>query len=510
MLAAARTFAILGVEAYEVSVEVDVRQGLPAFSLVGLPDAAVRESRERVRAALANSGFEFPLRRITANLAPADLRKAGPGFDLAIAAALLAASGQLPLEAIEGCALAGELALDGTVRPVAGVMAMADRARRCSVGRVAVAADNAAEALMGARGSNGSTQAPRVVPLRRLEDLTLLGGEDEPLAGADTAAAGGAPQAPELPDLADLRGQPTLRFALEVAAAGAHGLLVTGPPGSGKSLAARRLPSIMPPLAPGEAVEVLRIASVSGRTLGGARPSARRPFRAPHHTISAAGLVGGGTPPRPGEVTLAHRGILFLDELPEFKRDALEALRQPLEEGTVTLVRARHAVELPCRFLLVAAANPCPCGRGRDSGRCGCADAAVNRYAARLSGALADRIDLSLGVAQPAAEALAGPPDEDSATVRVRVEQARQRASARLGAGRANGEMSAAETRRLVRPTGAAGRLLAAAHADSRLSGRAHDRVLRVARTIADLEGCERVGVEQIERALSLRRRGDG
>ncbi|MFN2612513.1 MAG: YifB family Mg chelatase-like AAA ATPase [Solirubrobacterales bacterium] len=494
MLAVARTFTLLGIDAGEVSVEVDVHRGLPAFSIVGLPDAAVRESRERVRAALVNSGFDFPLKRITANLAPADLRKVGPGFDLAIAAALLAASGQLDPACLTGFALAGELALDGSIRPVPGALAMAEGARRIGMRGIGVAAADAPEAALA--------DPLEVIPLCRLEQVPhLANGLPRAKRPAQRIQA-----AEQLPDLADLRGQPALRRALEIAAAGGHSLLMTGPPGSGKTLAARRLASIMPPLGWEEALEVTRIASACGRGRGGALISAR-PFRAPHHTVSAAGLVGGGRPPRAGEVTLAHRGVLFLDELGEFRRQALEALRQPLEEGSVTISRAARSLTLPCRFMLVAAANPCPCGHGRDSGRCECPHQAVRAYAAKLSGALADRIDISLGVGQPSSEALAGEDGEGSEAVRQRVAAARERAAARLGAGRCNAELDAAETRAACRMTRSAVEMLSAGRETLGLSARGWDRAARVARTIADLADRERVTEEHVGEALTLRRK---
>jgi magnesium chelatase family protein len=497
VLASAHTFTLLGVEVREVQVEVDVLSGgLPAFSLVGLPDAAVRESRERVRAALVNSGFKFPQRRITANLAPADLRKAGPSFDLAIAAALLAASGQLDGRLLEGVALAGELALDGSIRPVPGTLAMAEAARRRGSRAIAVPVANGSEAALAGE--------PRVVPLERLDQLLLLGSDDEP--SAPPAFELSLNGAAHRPDLSDLRGQPYLRGALEIAAAGGHSLLIIGPPGAGKSLAARRLPSIMPPLSRSEAMEVLRIASACGRFTNG-QVSVQRPFRAPHHTISTAGLVGGGSPPRPGEVTLAHRGVLFLDELGEFTREALEALRQPLEEGRVTIARVRHAVELPCRFLLVAASNPCPCGRGEESGECDCQPTSARRYRAKLSGALADRIDIAVPVEPPTAEEMGTASGIDSASVRERVIVARERQGHRLGTGRCNGEMGLEELRSTARLDAAARRMLATGHAQLRLSGRGHDRVLRVARTVADLDGSERITAEHVAKALSLRRR---
>jgi magnesium chelatase family protein len=502
MLAVARTFTLVGVAAGGVRAEVDVGGGLPAFSLVGLPDAEVRESRERVRAALTNSGFEFPLRRITASLAPADLRKRGPGLDLAIAAALLVASGQLEGGVLERCWLAGELALDGSIRPVAGVLAMAEEARRRRAEAVAVAAGNAAEAAL----VDGLT----VYPLHALGELRVLAGDGlEALEHSGIAAPVADRSEPAEPDLADLRGQPFLRHALELAAAGGHSLLVVGPPGSGKSMAARRLPSLLPPLGREGAIEVTRIASACGRPPA-AGTLAPRPYRAPHHTISAAGLVGGGNPPRAGEVTLAHGGVLFLDELGEFSRQALEALRQPLEDGRITVTRARHSIELPCRFMFVAASNPCPCGRGESSARCRCAEASVRRYQAKLSGALADRIDISVRVEQPPARALRAGPGEPSDAVRERVVAARERQARRLGPGRCNAGMTAAETRRACHLDAAAERLLARSHDRLGLSGRGYERVLRVARTHADLDGREAIEARDVESALTLRRRVTG
>jgi magnesium chelatase family protein len=498
VLATARTFTLLGVSAQEVIVEVDVHRGLPAFSLVGLPDAAVRESRERVRAALTNSNFEFPLQRITANLAPADLPKAGPGLDLAIAAALIGAAGQLPPEGLERWCLAGELALDGAIRPVRGALAMAEQARRGGAVGLAVAADNAPEAAL----MDGLT----VIPLHRLDELPALArGELAPFESRPITSPNGSGPDPA-GDLADLRGQPALRRLLEVAAAGGHSVLITGPPGAGKSLAARRLPSLLPRLDVAEAIEVTRIASVCGHPPPPGR-LATRPFRAPHHTISAAGLIGGGSPPRPGEVTRAHGGVLFLDELGEFSRSALEALRQPLEEGRVAVTRVNHSVELPCRFMLVAAANPCPCGRGDDSPGCSCTPPVVRGYQAKLSGALADRIDLTARIDQPSSEAMDGPAGESSAAVRERVVAARQVQARRLGPGRVNASMTPAETRRHCRIDRAGRDMLADGHARLGLSGRGHERVLRVARTLADLAGSRRITAEMVGEALSLRRR---
>ncbi|HSK49281.1 MAG TPA: YifB family Mg chelatase-like AAA ATPase [Solirubrobacterales bacterium] len=494
MLATARTFTLDGISARPVRVEVDVHRGLPGFAIVGLPDAAVREARERVRAALVNCGFEFPLRRIVVNLAPASLRKVGPGMDLAIAAALLSASGQLEWEDMGRVALAGELALDGSVRAVNGALAIAEAAREDGAGTVVVPAENGPEAALAEGIEVVALDAIGVLPALAAGGLSRT--RPEPLALRVEAASGA-------PDLADLRGQPHLRYALEVAAAGGHSLLMIGPPGAGKSLAASRLPSILPPLAPPEALEVARIASACGRLA--ALPGGR-PFRAPHHTISSAGLIGGGSPPRPGEATLAHRGVLFLDELCEFRRDALEALRAPLEAGEVAIARAAGGRRLPCRFMLVAASNPCPCGRGESDPECDCAPLAIQRYQGRLSGALADRIDILAAVRQPSAAEISGGPGESSASVRERVTAARERQEQRLGRGRCNAEMTPGEARECSVSPEAAG-LLAELYSRHRLSGRAHDRVLRLARTVADLGGEETIGHEQMAQALQLRRR---
>ncbi|HET8566682.1 MAG TPA: YifB family Mg chelatase-like AAA ATPase [Solirubrobacterales bacterium] len=498
MLATARTFTLDGISARPVRVEVDVHRGLPNFTIVGLPDAAVREARERVRAALVNCGFEFPLRRIVVNLAPASLRKAGPGMDLAIAAALLSASEQLQWEGLSRVALAGELALDGATRPVQGALAMAEAARESGADAIALPAENGAEAALA--------DGIQVIPVDALGQLpALVAGEWEPPRPQPLALQLDPP--PGAPDLADLRGQPHLRHALEVAAAGGHSLLIIGPPGAGKSLAASRLPSILPPLAPAEALEVARIASACGR-LGADLPGGR-PFRAPHHTISAAGLIGGGSPPRPGEATMAHRGVLFLDELCEFRRDALEAMRAPLEGGEVAISRAGGQRTLPCRFMLIAAANPCPCGRGETDPDCTCAPYDVQRYQGKLSGALADRIDILAAVRQPSAAEIGGPTGESSVLVRDRVCRARERQERRLGPGRCNAEMTPAEARSC--PLGAAAAaLLAELYARRRLSGRAHDRALRLAQTLADLDGAEEIGEEQMAQALQMRRRDRG
>jgi magnesium chelatase family protein len=445
---------------------------------------------------LTNCGFEFPLRRIVANLAPASLRKAGPGMDLAIAAALLTASGQLEWGGVGAPAMVGELALDGSVRGVSGALAVAEAARELGSPAIVVPVENGPEAAL-AGGID-------VIPIDSVARLPALAGGDwsprrpEPLPLSNEMGGG-------VPDLADLRGQRHLRHALEVAAAGGHSLLMIGPPGAGKSLAASRLPSILPSLAPPEGLEVARVASACGRLAGGW--SGERPFRAPHHTVSPAGLVGGGNPPRPGEATLAHRGVLFLDELCEFRRDSLEALRAPLETGIVSIARSGTGLaRLPCQFMLVAAANPCPCGRGESDAECNCAPLAIQRYQGRLSGALADRIDLLVAVRQPEASEIGGAPGEASAAVRERVVAARERQAARLGPGRCNAEMTPAEARECPIDD-QAGSLLARSYARRRLSGRAHDRVLRLAQTLTDLAGGERIGRDEMAQALQLRRR---
>jgi magnesium chelatase family protein len=497
VLATARTFTLDGLSARPVRVEVDVHRGLPGFAIVGLPDTAVREARERVRAALVNCGFEFPLQRIVVNLAPASLRKAGPGMDLAIAVALLSASGQLEWERLADVALAGELALDGATRPIHGALAIAEAAREGGAEAIVLPTENGAEAALAT--------GIEVIPLDGVGRLpALVAGEWQPQRPQALSLQGESPAG--APDLADLRGQPHLRHALEVAAAGGHSLLMIGPPGAGKSLAAARLPSILPQLAGGEALEIARIASACGRLAGA---TGGRPFRSPHHTISPAGLVGGGTPPRPGEVTLAHRGVLFLDELCEFRRDALEALRAPLEAGEVSIARAGGGRNMPCRFMLIAAANPCPCGRGETDPDCSCAPVAVQRYQGRLSGALADRIDILAAVRQPSAAEIGGGPGETSAAVRERVAIARERQERRLGLGRCNAEMTPAEARECPLDEAAAA-LLAELYARHRLSGRAHDRALRLAQTIADLAAADSIGEPEMAQALQLRRRDHG
>jgi magnesium chelatase family protein len=498
VLAAVATFALEGVRPQEVTVEVDVRRGLPAFTLVGLPDRAIRESRERVRAALLNSELDFPQKRLTVNLAPAHVRKAGPSFDLAIALGLLAASGQVPSDRLSDYALAGELSLSGELRPVRGALNAALGARRAGYRGLLVPEANAPEAALVE-----GIEVSAIPCLARLADLLHGRWTPEPAA---PAVPGPDDPPPEAPDLADVRGQDDAKRALEIAAAGGHNLLMVGPPGAGKTMLARRLPGILPPPSFEEALEITQVHSAAG--IGAGRLATERPFRAPHHTISAQGLVGGGTRPMPGEITLAHRGVLFLDELPEFARSAVDALRQPLEEGRVEITRGQRTLEFPANAIVVAACNRCPCARPPD--RCTCTTLELARYQRRLSGPLVDRIDLVCQVEAVPAVQLVGARSEKrtrSVDVRARVVAARQRQLVRLaGTGvLCNGDMDGRLTRRQV-PLDAnlAARLLAVRDRIA-LSGRGHDRVLRVARTIADIEGRELLAGSDVDEALSYR-----